>query len=125
MNWQTIIDQEQKKDYYLNLKKIIDEKYETTTVYPAKQNIFKAFELTKYEDLKVVIIGQDPYHGEGQAQGLAFSTPKEMKNPPSMVNIFKEIESDIGYKSKNIDGDLTSWQLFAVLQSQGVALFIP
>ena len=115
MNWQTIIEQEKQKDYFIKLKKVIDEKYETTTVYPLKEKIFSSFELTKYEDLKVVIIGQDPYHGEGQAQGLAFSTPKEMKNPPSMVNIFKEIESDIGYKSKNIDGDLTSWAKQGVL----------
>ena len=76
MNWQTIIEQEKQKEYFKKLKKIIDEKYDTTIVYPPKEKIFTAFELTKYEDLKVVIIGQDPYHGKDQAQGLAFSTPK-------------------------------------------------
>ena len=115
MNWKIIINQEKQKEYYKKLKKIIDEKYDNTTVYPPKEKIFSAFDFTKYEDLKVVIIGQDPYHQKGQAQGLAFSTPKEIKNPPSMVNIFKEIESDIGKASLNSDGNLTSWAQQGVL----------
>ncbi len=114
MNWETVIEDEQKKDYYKNLKKIIDEKYETTTVYPPKEKIFNAFELTKYDNLKVVILGQDPYHQAGQAQGLAFSTPENIKNPPSMVNILKEIQSDLG-DSACKDGDLTPWAKQGVL----------
>ena len=114
MNWQTIIKEEQQKDYYIKLKKFIDKRYEETTVYPKKENIFKAFELCSYEDLKVVILGQDPYHQPQQAQGLAFSTPKEIKNPPSMVNIFKEIVADIG-TSSCMDGDLTPWARQGVL----------
>jgi uracil-DNA glycosylase len=114
MNWKTVIEDEQKKDYYKNLKKIIDEKYETTTVYPPKEKIFNAFELTKYDNLKVVILGQDPYHQAGQAQGLAFSTPENIKNPPSMVNILKEIQSDLG-DSACKDGDLTPWAKQGVL----------
>ena len=114
MNWKTVIEDEQKKDYYKNLKKIIDEKYKTTTVYPPKEKIFNAFELTKYDNLKVVILGQDPYHQAGQAQGLAFSTPENIKNPPSMVNILKEIQSDLG-DSACKDGDLTPWAKQGVL----------
>jgi len=114
MNWQTIIKEEQQKDYYIKLKKFIDTRYKETTVYPKKENIFKAFELCSYEDLKVVILGQDPYHQPNQAQGLAFSTPKEIKNPPSMVNIFKEIVADIG-TSSCMDGDLTPWARQGVL----------
>ncbi len=115
MDWETIIYQEKKKEYFHKLEKIINEKYITTTVYPQKDNIFKAFTLTKYDNLKVVIIGQDPYHGENQAQGLAFSTPENIKNPPSMINIFKEIKSDIGKESANLNGDLTSWATQGIL----------
>ena len=95
MTWEDIIDLEKQKDYYKSLEKEIDKRYETTTVFPEKQNIFKAFSLTKLDNLKVVILGQDPYHGFGQAQGLAFSTPANIKNPPSMQNILKEIQSDL------------------------------
>ncbi len=109
MTWEDIIDLEKQKDYYKSLEKKIDKRYETTTVFPEKQNIFKAFSLTKLDNLKVVILGQDPYHGFGQAQGLAFSTPANIKNPPSMQNILKEIHSDLGKKSFCEDGDLTSW----------------
>lgn len=109
MNWNDFIQQEQKQPYYQKLKEVIDKKYETTTVYPPKEKIFSAFVHSKYENLKVVILGQDPYHGPNQAQGLAFSTPKEIKNPPSMVNILKEIEADTCNVSKCSDGDLTSW----------------
>lgn len=115
MTWEDIIDLEKQKDYYKKLKEEIDKKYETTTVFPEKQNIFKAFYLTKLDNLKVVILGQDPYHGFGQAQGLAFSTPANIKNPPSMQNILKEIQSDLGKKSICEDGDLTPWAKQGVL----------
>ena len=116
MTWEDIIDIEKQKDYYKSLEKEINKRYETTTVFPEKQNIFKAFSLTKLDNLKVVILGQDPYHGFGQAQGLAFSTPANIKNPPSMQNILKEIQSDLGKKSICEDGDLTP------LAKQGVLL---
>ncbi|KLD96677.1 uracil-DNA glycosylase [Aliarcobacter butzleri] len=109
MNWKDIIENEQQKPYYGKLKEEIDKRYENSIVFPEKQNIFKAFSLTKFEDLKVVILGQDPYHGFGQAQGLSFSTPSNIKNPPSMVNILKEINDDLGKKSVCEDGDLTPW----------------
>jgi len=114
MTWKTIINDEQQKEYYQNLEKFIDKRYQETQVYPKKENIFQAFSLTPFEDIKVVIIGQDPYHQKGQAQGLAFSTPKNIKNPPSMVNILKEIHSDIG-DSLCDDGDLTPWAKQGVL----------
>ena len=115
MTWEDIIDLEKQKDYYKSLEKEIDKRYETTPVFPEKQNIFKAFSLTKLDNLKVVILGQDPYHGFGQAQGLAFSTPANIKNPPSMQNILKEINSDLGKKSICEDGDLTPWAKQGVL----------
>ena len=115
MTWEDIIDLEKQKDYYKSLEKEINKRYETTTVFPEKQNIFKAFFLTKLDNLKVVILGQDPYHGFGQAQGLAFSTPANIKNPPSMQNILKEINSDLGKKSICEDGDLTPWAKQGVL----------
>ncbi|UYF43393.1 uracil-DNA glycosylase [Aliarcobacter cryaerophilus] len=115
MTWENIINLEKQKDYYKSLEKEINKRYETTTVFPEKQNIFKAFSLTKLENLKVVILGQDPYHGFGQAQGLAFSTPANIKNPPSMQNILKEIQSDLGKKSICEDGDLTPWAKQGVL----------
>ena len=115
MTWEDIINLEKQKDYYKSLEKEINKRYETTTVFPEKQNIFKAFSLTKLDNLKVVILGQDPYHGFGQAQGLAFSTPANIKNPPSMQNILKEIQSDLGKKSICEDGDLTPWAKQGVL----------
>jgi uracil-DNA glycosylase len=114
MNWKEIIKQEQKKEYFKELKSFVDTQYEQTIVYPPKKKIFNAFSLCKYENLKVVILGQDPYHNPNQAQGLAFSTPKDIKNPPSMVNILKEIHSDVG-SSKCDGGDLTSWAQQGVL----------
>ena len=115
MTWEDIIDLEKQKDYYKSLEKEINKRYKTTTVFPEKQNIFKSFSLTKLDNLKVVILGQDPYHGFGQAQGLAFSTPANIKNPPSMQNILKEIQSDLGKKSICEDGDLTPWAKQGVL----------
>ncbi|MFY9085444.1 uracil-DNA glycosylase [Aliarcobacter cryaerophilus] len=115
MDWNSVIDLEKQKDYYKKLKEGVDKRYETTTVFPEKQNIFKAFFLTKLDNLKVVILGQDPYHGFGQAQGLAFSTPANIKNPPSMQNILKEINDDLGKKSFCEDGDLIPWAKQGVL----------
>ena len=114
-SWNSIIDKEKSKDYYKKLKEQIDLRYETTTVFPPKKRIFSAFANTPIEKLKVVILGQDPYHGKGQAQGLAFSTPKEIKNPPSMQNILKEIYDDLGESSLCLDGDLTPWAKQGIL----------
>jgi uracil-DNA glycosylase len=115
MTWKEIIALEQQKDYYKKLKETIDKQYEITTVYPPKDKIFNAFSLTPFENLKIVILGQDPYHGVGQAQGLAFSTPKNIPNPPSMQNILKEINSEYIDGSTCNDGDLTPWAKQGVL----------
>ena len=115
MEWKDIIEIEKQKEYYKNLKQFLDNEYKTKTIYPPKNKIFNAFALCKWDNLKVVILGQDPYHQPNQAQGLAFSTPKEIKNPPSMVNIFKEIYSDTNQPSKCLDGDLTPWAKQGVL----------
>lgn len=114
-SWDEILTLEKSKSYYKDLEEKIDKKYETTKVFPPKQKIFNAFKETKLEDLKVVILGQDPYHKEGQAHGLAFSTPKNIKNPPSMQNILKEIKEDLTKESSCQDGDLTPWAKQGVL----------
>ena len=88
--------------------------YERKTIYPAKENIFAALKLTSYKDVKVVIVGQDPYHGEGQAHGLSFSVQDHVKIPPSLKNIFKELHDDLNIPISN-NGNLTSWAKQGVL----------
>jgi len=114
-SWKDIIEGEKTKEYYKKLKVQIDQKYEATRVFPPKNKIFNAFAKTPVENLKIVILGQDPYHGQGQAQGLCFSTPKEIKNPPSMQNILKEIYSDLQRPSSCLDGNLIPWAKDGVL----------
>ena len=92
----------------------IMEEYDIKTIYPPKDYIFNALKLTSYENTKVVIVGQDPYHGENQAHGLSFSVQKGIKLPPSLQNIYKELESDLGIKPR-LDGDLTGWAKQGVL----------
>jgi len=115
MNWNKIFEIEKKKEYYTSLEYFLDSEYSQKTIYPPKEKIFNAFDLTPFNDIKVVILGQDPYHQANQAQGLAFSTPKEIKNPPSMVNILKEIEEEFKTPSLCTDGDLTPWVKQGVL----------
>ena len=115
MTWDDFFKEEEKKDYYKNLMSQVNKAYETTTVFPPKDKIFNAFTLTPLENTKVVLLGQDPYHGIGQAQGLAFSTPVEIKNPPSMRNMLKEIQEDLAKTSTCEHGDLTSWAKDGVL----------
>jgi len=115
MTWKDVIEIEKQKNYYKNLKVQIDKMYETKTIFPPKEKIFRAFSFTKLDNLKVVILGQDPYHGFGQAQGLAFSTPANIKNPPSIQNILKEIYDDLQKSSICLDGDLTPWAKQGVL----------
>ena len=93
---------------------IIKKEYETKTIYPAYENIFNALKLTPYNNVKVVIIGQDPYHGEGEAHGLAFSVLDGVKIPPSLVNIYKELKSDLGIDIPK-SGNLTKWAKNGVL----------
>lgn len=114
-SWKTFFNEVSQKEYSKSLHEFLDKEYSTQTIYPPRRLMFNAFELTEVENLKVVIIGQDPYHQPGQAMGLSFSVPSGVKLPPSLVNVYKEIESDIGAKMRN-DGDLT------YLAKQGVLL---
>ncbi len=93
---------------------IVEEEYKNKTIYPPKDHIFEALKLTSYKDTRVVIVGQDPYHGEGEAHGLSFSVQKGVKVPPSLQNIYKELYDDLGIPPKN-DGDLTNWAKSGVL----------
>ena len=90
-DWDKLLEDEFKKDYYLGLRHFLAEEYRTQRIFPGMYDIFNAMKLTSYNDVKAVIIGQDPYHGEGQAHGLSFSVKKGVAPPPSLVNIFKEI----------------------------------
>ena len=109
-----IIKEEENKEYYIKLKMFVDEEYENKTIYPEKENIFYAFDKTKYEDVKVVILGQDPYHGEGEAHGLSFSVKPGIKIPPSLKNIYKELNSELNCYIPN-NGYLTKWAEQGVL----------
>lgn len=93
---------------------IVEEEYNTKTIFPPKDHIFEALKLTSYQNTRVVIVGQDPYHGEGEAHGLSFSVRKGVKVPPSLQNIYKELYADLGIPPKN-DGDLTNWAKSGVL----------
>lgn len=93
---------------------IVEEEYRTKTIFPPKDHIFEALKLTSYQDTRVVIVGQDPYHGTGEAHGLSFSVQKGVKVPPSLQNIYKELYDDLGIPPKN-DGDLTNWAKNGVL----------
>ena len=112
--WDEVLKEEFEKDYFLKIKEFIDEEYKTKTIYPPKDEIFNAFKLCSIDNVKVVILGQDPYHEEGQAHGLAFSTPEGHPIPRSLKNIFKEIESEYAYPE---EGNANShskcgWQTF-------------
>lgn len=96
-SWSTLLEEELQKTYMQELLSFLDEETKQgKKIYPPREDIFNAFRLTPYEKVKVVILGQDPYHGEGQAHGLCFSVRKGIKPPPSLVNIFKELKSDLG-----------------------------
>ena len=106
--WQSLLALELQKPYIQTLSGKLALAYETETVYPPEKDLFSAFSLTLPEDIRVVILGQDPYHEPGQANGLAFSVPKGVKLPPSLQNIYKELEADAGIAPVRT-GDLTPW----------------
>ena len=107
-DWDLALEDEFKKDYFLKIKEFIDEEYSSKTVYPPYEEIFNAFKLTPLNEVKVVILGQDPYHEKGQAHGLAFSTPEGHPIPRSLKNIFKEINNEYGYPIPT-SGCLEKW----------------
>jgi uracil-DNA glycosylase len=113
-DWLAPLSPEFKKPYYANLYKKIREEYASTQIFPPSDEIFTAFELTPLAEVKVVIIGQDPYHGDGQAHGLCFSVKPDIETPPSLVNIYKELNSDLGCYIPN-NGYLTKWAKQGVL----------
>ncbi|MEG2220999.1 MAG: uracil-DNA glycosylase [Cetobacterium sp.] len=107
-DWDDILKNEVEKSYFLEMKEFLKKEYSEKIIYPPKKEIFTAFQLTPYKDVKVVILGQDPYHGEGQAHGLAFSVKKGIKLPPSLRNIYKEIANENEAQVFN-HGCLESW----------------
>lgn len=113
-SWDQFLGEELKKDYFRQLKGFLAEEYAEGEVYPPKNRIFEAFRRTDYPDVKVVILGQDPYHGKGQADGLAFSVAPGIPLPPSLRNIFKERESDLGLPVPH-HGSLEAWADTGVL----------
>jgi uracil-DNA glycosylase len=113
-SWEGFLKKEFEKEYFVDLTGFIEEEYKTETVFPPKEKIFAAFAYCKLDDLKVVIIGQDPYHGKGQANGLCFSVNDGQRQPPSLKNIFKEIRTEFGGEIP-ISGNLSGWAKQGVL----------
>ena len=112
--WDAVLKEEYEKNYFKNIAMFINKEYKEKIVYPPKIDILRALKLTDYNDVKVVILGQDPYHGENEANGLSFSVNEGIKLPPSLKNIYKELYDDLGITKTT--GDLTSWA------NQGVSL---
>jgi len=110
-SWKKVLEGEFEKNYFTHLAEFIKAEYKSSTIYPPPKFIFRAFDLTPFDKVKVVILGQDPYHGDGQANGLAFAVAQGVRPPPSLQNIYKEIKSDL-----NCVGDINQWP------SQGVLL---
>lgn len=113
-DWDEVLRSEFEKEYYKKLKMTLAEEYKTQVIYPPKDEIFEAFKLTSYKDCKVVILGQDPYHGAGQAHGLAFSVNVGIPIPPSLRNIYKELNQELGTFIPN-NGYLVSWAKQGIL----------
>ncbi len=112
--WDKVLAPEFEKPYFKSLWEQVEAAYEQGTVYPAKENIFNALKLTPYHKVKVLLLGQDPYHGEGQAHGLAFSVLPGVQHPPSLQNMFKELATDVG-TTRPESGCLTAWAEQGVL----------
>ena len=107
-NWENFMQEEVEKEYFKKLTLFLNEEYSKNTIYPRREEIYSALEYTSFKNIKVVIIGQDPYHGENQSHGLAFSVKPGTKIPPSLRNIYKELYSDLGIPISN-SGYLISW----------------
>lgn len=107
-DWKDLLEEEFKKEYYLKIREFLKKEYKTKTIYPDMYDIFNALHYTPYKDMKVVILGQDPYHGPNQAHGLSFSVKPGVPIPPSLMNIYKELQSDLGCYIPN-NGYLKKW----------------
>ena len=112
--WDELLSEEYKKEYFINLLDFIKNEYKTKTIYPKQNEVFNAFRYTDYDNVKVVILGQDPYHGPNQAEGLSFSVSNEVLKPPSLKNIFKELESDLKIPFPEVNS-LKKWAKEGVL----------
>ncbi len=112
-DWDIILKEEYERDYFKKIKETVRLEYQKKTIFPPAKQVFYAFRETSYKDVKVVILGQDPYHGVGEANGLCFSVNHGIKMPPSLNNIYKELESDLGIK--RTDTDLSDWAKQGVL----------
>ncbi|ANE35185.1 uracil-DNA glycosylase, family 1 [Campylobacter iguaniorum] len=113
-SWKEVLKDEFLSPYFLDIKSNLINALKSSTVYPPNNLIFNAFNLTPFDKVKVVILGQDPYHGAGQAMGLSFSVPKGVRIPPSLINVYKEIKDDLGINEPN-SGDLSYWAKQGVL----------
>ncbi|HLV52243.1 MAG TPA: uracil-DNA glycosylase [Flavobacterium sp.] len=113
-SWKEFTASEASKEYYQKLKQFVDAAYETEVIFPPKEHIFNAFKYCPLDKVKVVILGQDPYHGQGQAHGLSFSVNKGISLPPSLRNIYRELQSDVNFEVP-LHGDLTDWAKQGVL----------
>lgn len=118
-SWDTILKDEYEKEYFKKIMTFINQEYKTKHIYPAYENIFNALKYTDYKDVKVVIIGQDPYHNPGQAHGLSFSVQPGVPFPPSLQNIFLELKNDLGYEPPK-SGCLEKWAKNGVLMLNSI-----
>ncbi len=114
-SWQQFLQAETSKPYFKKLHAFVDGEYGQQDIYPQADAVFRAFDLCPLDKVRVVILGQDPYHGPGQANGLCFAVHEHIKIPPSLKNIFKEISSDMGYEPDRLNGDLSRWARQGVL----------
>lgn len=118
-SWQAVLAEEFDKPYFRQLQDFLTEERQSHTIYPPEENVFSAFELTPYEQVNVLLLGQDPYHDENQAHGLCFSVKPGIKPPPSLVNIFKELKDDVGFNIPN-NGYLVTWAKQGILMLNAV-----
>lgn len=114
-SWKKFIYEEMKKEYFQNMMFFLEKEYESKDIFPPRNEVFKALDLVSYEEVKVVVLGQDPYHGKGEAHGLAFSVKKGVKIPPSLRNIFKELKREYPHFEMPESGELYPWAKEGVL----------
>ena len=112
-DWDIVLKEEYEKEYFKKIKEVVRDEYKKKVIFPPADKVFNAFRETSYKDVKVIILGQDPYHGEGEANGLCFSVNRGIKIPPSLKNIYKELYSDLGVVRE--DTDLSDWARSGVL----------
>lgn len=114
-SWKDHLAGEFEKPYFKELQEFVSDEYRSASVFPKPLDLFRAFNETPFDSVRVVILGQDPYHGEGQAMGLSFSVPEGVRIPPSLKNIYKELEGDMGVSTRERSGDLSHWARQGVL----------